>query len=286
LVLAKLAAGKSSQTVWHIRTAISTIFKKAKRIGWYSGDLPTFGIEMPKLEHRERTALTRDQAITLLEHLPFRPRAMVLVLALTSLRIGELLGLRWRRVNMTEAPVPMDAETLLPFTLAVREGFVRVYGKQVDKAQKGGKHEDVKSRKSRREVPLVPLVVKVLERVRAESKFIDGDDPVFSSRNGTPIDAHNELARKLKPILAALKMPSISWHDLRHTAATFADQAGLTEAERQRILGHADARMTRHYTHAEAERVRAAMGKMADGLDVIDQPAKVVRIDKKLKKTA
>jgi integrase len=228
--------------------------KKAKRIGWYSGDLPTCGIEMPELTHRERTALTRDQAITLLEHLPFMPRAMVLVLALTGLRIGELCGLRWRRVNLGENSVQMDGEQLSPFTLAVREAFIRVYGKELTKSEKGGQYQEIKTKKSKREIPMVPLVLKVLERVRAESKFAAPNDPVFACRTGMPIDAHNELSRKLKPVLEALKMPSISWHDLRHTAATFADQAGLTEAERQTILGHADGRTTRHYTHAHTRR--------------------------------
>lgn len=286
LIYSKLAEGKSSQTVWHIRTTLSTLFKKAKRIGWYSGDLPTYGIEMPELVHKERTALTREQAVTLLEHLPFIPRAMVLVLALTGLRIGELCGLKRYRANFTDAAVRMDGEQLQPFTIAVREAFVRVYGKELPAAEKGGQYQDVKSKKSRREIPLVPLAVKVLERVYADSKFKEPADPVFTGRTGKPIDAHNELTRKLKPVLDALKMPPISWHDLRHTAATFADQAGLTEAERQRILGHADGKTTRHYTHAHAELVRTAMGKMADGLDLIDQPKKVVAIDKKLKKTA
>jgi integrase len=81
-------------------------------------------------------------------------------------------------------------------------------------------------------------------------------------------------------------MPEISRHDLRHTAATFADQAGLTEGERQRILGHSDERMTRHYTKAHADHLRVAMDKMADGRDVLDQPKKVVVIDQKRSKTA
>lgn len=281
LILSKVALGKSSQTVWHIRTAISTIFKKAKRIGWFSGDLPTYGIEMPKLKHAERVALTRDQAITLLEHLPFTLRSMVLVLALTGLRIGELSGLRWRRVNLTGKPVQIDGEALPALTLAVRESYVRVYGKQIDKAQRGGQYQEVKTRKSRRDIPMIGLVVKVLLRTQAESKFSGPEDPVFAGRTGAPVDAHNELARKLKPILAALEMPSISWHDLRHTAATFASDAGMTEAERQRILGHEDERMTRHYSHAHAELIRASMETMAEGLDVIDQPAKVLEMPKR-----
>jgi integrase len=281
LILEKVAVGLSTQTVWHIRTAISTLFKKAKRIGWYSGDLPTDGLEMPKLTHVERTALTREQAIALLEHLPFMPRAMVLVLALTGLRIGELTGLRWRRVNLSNSVLQVDSEQLAPFTLAVRESYVRVYGSQIKASEKGGQYQDVKTRKSRRDVPMVGLVVKVLKMVHDANNHTGPDDPVFAGRNRTPIDGHNELARKLKPVLKALNMPNISWHDLRHTAATFGDIAGLTEAERERILGHSDERMTRHYTKVSLEHVRAAMEKMADGFDVLDRPPKVVEIRKK-----
>lgn len=281
LILIKVAAGKSPQTVWHIRTCISSLFKKAKRIGWYSGELPTFGIEMPKLTHRERTALSRGQAIVLLEHLPFTCRSMVLTLALTGLRIGELCGLRWSRVNLTEEKVSMGADQLAPKTIAVREAFVRVYGKQIKDEDKGGQFQGLKTPKSKRDIPLVPLVVKVLEKLQSESKFTKPEDPVFAGRNGTPIDAHNELSRRLKPILKALEMPPISWHDLRHTASTFASDAGLTEAERQKILGHADVRMTRSYTHAHDDLIRGAMGKMAEGLDVMDKPAKVLEMPKR-----
>ncbi len=114
---------------------------------------------------------------------------------------------------------------------------------------------------------MIPLVAKVMEQIRAESKFVSPDDSVFASRTGTPIDTHNELARTLKPILKDLGLPDISWHDLRHTASTFADKAGLTEAERQRILGQTDVKMTRHYTHAHAELVRGSMAKMGDRFD-------------------
>lgn len=282
LVLQKLAAGLQPQTVWHVRTSISTLFKKAKLIGWYSGDLPTYGIEMPELIHQERTALTRAQAIDLLERLPLVTRAMALVLAMTGLRIGELCGLRWKRVNLASEPVAMNSETLAPFSIAVREAYVRVYGKGIENSERGGRYQEVKTRKSRRDVPLVALAVRVLEDVSAASKFTKPDDPVFAGRNGTPIDAHNELARKLKPALIELGLPDASWHSLRHTMATFADQAGLTEAERQRLLGHSNASMTRHYTHAEMARMRGPMEQMAEGFDgVMGRPQKVVEIDRK-----
>ena len=257
LILAKLGAGKSSQTVWHIRTTLTTIFKRAKRIGWYSGDLPTQGIEMPTLTHKERTALTKEQALAVLERLEFFVRAMVMVMAFTGLRIGELNGLRWRRVNLTDQAIWLDGESLVEESLAVRESFVRVYGKALDKANKGGQYQDVKSKKSRRSIPLAALTVRVLEVVRADAKFNGPDHPVFAGRKGQPVDTHNYLARKLKPVLEDLGLIGVSWHDLRHTAATFADQGGLTEAECQRILGHASGHDAALYQGTDGARARA-----------------------------
>jgi integrase len=276
-----VAAGKSPQTVWHVRTALTTIFKEAKRIGWYSGDVPTEGIEMPELQHRERTALTREQLVALLAGLPSPSREATLVLSLTGLRRAELEGLRRRRANLTDSPVRIDGEMVPACSIAVREAYVRVYGKQVDAEQKGGRYQGLKSKRSRRNVPLLPLAAQVLEAVMNRSKFTDPNDPVFASRVGTPIDLHNELNRRLHPVTAELKLPAIGWHDLRHTASTLADQAGLTEAERQRILGHADLRMTRHYTHAHLEHVRSAMGGMAQGLEDAVKNPKVVEFKKK-----
>jgi hypothetical protein len=79
-------------------------------------------------------------------------------------------------------------------------------------------------------------------------------------------------------------MPAVSWNDLRHTSATFADQAGLTEAERQRILGHSNARTTKHYTHAEMAHVRVPMEAMADGFEkAMATPPGVIVITRKKK---
>ena len=129
-------------------------------------------------------------------------------------------------------------------------------------ADQSGQYQEVKTRKSRRAIPLSALVARVLGQVYEYSEFKEPHAPVFAGRNGTPIDAHNELARRLKPALVKLKLPAISWHDLRDSAATFADQAGLTESERQRILGHASGRMTQHYTKANIEH------PWANGVDV------------------
>jgi integrase len=112
------------------------------------------------------------------------------------------------------------------------------------------------------------------------------NDPVFASRTGTPINADNILRRDVKKALIALNLPAtLDLHSLRHTQSTLADQAGVSPAERQKILGHASQRMTQRYTHAELERIRPAMETASEGIgDALRKPpvsAKVVSIKRK-----
>lgn len=274
LILEKVQLGYSPQTVWHIRTTITTLFKKAKGLGWYSGDLPTEGLEMPKLAFEERTPPTAQQLEQMIAALASPAREIVAFLAFTGLNKSEMEGLRWRRVNLDEHEVLCDGRRLAPQCLAVREQFVRVYGKKLDVAR--GQYQGVKARKRIREVPLTPEVLEVLREVRSQSKWTSPDDPVFACQeNGQPLNAQNLLRRKIRPVLQKLKLPlSIDLHSLRHYTASAADAQGMTEGARQRLLGHATPSMTQRYTHAELERARPAFEAISAGFSSLLSPKK------------
>jgi len=288
LILAKLAPGAkaeglgySTQTVTHIRNTISTIFRKAKRLGWFSGDIPTEGIEMPEMVREERVAFSKEQIKKLVAVLLSPIREVVVLLVLTGLRMGELEGLKWKRINLTGEPLVSEGEDIPPFTILVRESFERV-SKKFSSDRKRGKYQTLKGKGSCRNVPLLPLAVATLELVREHSKFTAPENPVFASRNGTPIDLHNYLnedvkpgeerpERKppftyLKPALQFLCLPDASWHDLRHTANTWANQQKISVTERKKVYGWADDRMADHYSHADMERIRLSMQGLDDGL--------------------
>ena len=82
---------------------------------------------------------------------------------------------------------------------------------------------------------------------------------VFAGRKGQPLDAHNIAARELKPACKMAGIQVIGWHALRHTAITLIQQAGATGIEAQRFAGHASAKQTEGYTHAEVDRLRASV---------------------------
>ena len=57
--------------------------------------------------------------------LPSPVAEMALVPMTGSLNVAELLGLRWRWLNLTGELVVVDTELLHPYTLAVRQSYYR-----------------------------------------------------------------------------------------------------------------------------------------------------------------
>jgi integrase len=238
---------KSVQTAVHIKNTISAIFRYAKTMQAYSGDLPTEGVRLPPVNAAERKALTWPQVQALAEQLPEQTGILITVLTLTGLRIGEAVGLRWKRVNLNEEPRLQDGEILPGYTLAVRENHVL------------GAYCTLKpGRNTRRNIPITGECWVALSRLKAGGP----DEPVFVNRVGKPIDWRNIAERHLKPAAKALGVPWVSFHTFRHTNSTLADQAGLSVAERQRILGHSSSGMTMRYSHADIEQVRGRMEKI------------------------
>lgn len=267
--------GLSVQTVVHIRNTLSAIFRHAKRCQAYAGDSPTEGVRLPTLEHKERRVLT-EELLDQVVHWIGRPDpdakrkkrgpapdpekvewdnaflgCLVRVLALVGVRIGEAMGLRWKRVNLTGQPIIIDGELVPPYMVAIRENFVR------------GRYGTLKTKTSRRDIPLTTEAVRVFTKLASLTRFTGPDDPVFAGpKSGKPLDQHNVAARFLRPAGKLAGVPWVGWHTLRHTAGSLQDQAGLSVTERQRILGHSAAAMTLHYTHADMDLVRERMEKI------------------------
>ena len=75
------------------------------------------------------------------------------------------------------------------------------------------------------------------------------DDLVFTDLRGGVLRYSNWRARVFEPAVAKCRksdesFPSITPHDLRHTAASLAINAGANVKAVQRMLGHAKASMT------------------------------------------
>jgi len=255
----KIRTGSYSvQTAVHVRNAISAIFRHAKQNRMYAGDNPAELVRLPEMQRRESHALSAEQMTELLEVLESPTRELALFATLTSMNIAELCGLVWRRVNLADTWLTVDGEVLPPMTLAVRQQWYR------------GAYGTVKARSRRRNLPISQDMAAELAAIRCRSKFIGPDDPVFAASTGRPVDEHNLAKRKLKPAGVKLGMPWLSWHAFRRTHTTLADQLEMTAGDRVAMMGHADFRMTSHYTVVDLDRRRAVIERMGE---VLKKPA-------------
>jgi integrase len=236
----KRKQGLSGSTVHGIRTALSKVLQAA--VEWnFLEQNPARGIRIgDRTPKTERLYLNPQEVLRLLSSLPEPCRTVVLVAVLTGMRIGEILALRWKNLDLLRGSIQIR-ET-------VSEG---IFGAP-------------KTRSSRRDVPMSEPVRKAFEVQRGQSRQTGSGDLVFATRKQTPLNPKNLLRRILRPTCDALELPAITWHSFRHTHATLLGETGESLRTAQAILGHSDLETTLNvYTHAIPESQRRAVAKVA-----------------------
>ena len=157
----------------------------------------------------------------------------------TGLRIGELLALRWRDVDLEQK--------VLRVTQTVYEGHF----------------DEPKTQRSKRSVPLGAKSIEILSA--RKPRGVDPEALVFATRTGTPFERHNLVNKQLKPTLKKLGLVGVSWHWLRHANATLLDAVGTPLGTVQALLGHSSSEITREvYLHSIPADARAAVQKVED----------------------
>ena len=156
--------------------------------------------------------------------------------ALTGMRRGEILGLRWEDLDLVQN------------RLSVRHAIVLVRGKPQSSTPKN--HEA-------RVVYLDPDTITMLkhrkaaynERVLAEGCGPDAEAYVFTREDGRSIHPDN-LSSAFVKLATRIQLPRICLHDLRHTHASIALAAGVPIKVVSERLGHASPEFTmRIYQH-------------------------------------
>ena len=247
----KRKQGLSGSSVHGIRTALSKVLDAA--VNWNLLEQnPARGIQIgDRTPKTERLYLNPPEVLRLLASLPEPCRTIVLVAVLTGMRIGEILALRWQRLDLLRGSI-LIRET-------VSEGL---FGSP-------------KTKSSRRDVPMSVPVREAFQVQRTRSRQTGPEDLVFATRKQTPLNPKNLLRRELRPTCIALELPLITWHSFRHTHATLLSETGESLRTAQAILGHSDIETTLNvYTHAIPESQRRAVDKVAGILfaDVRNNP--------------
>src|SRR5260370_5405659 len=184
--------GHSSGTIRGVRATFSTVLQSAMERGHLDKN-PAHGIRIrttvSRIEHR---FYSPAQVRQLLPELTEPCRTVVELAVLTGLRIGEILALRSKRVN------------LLRGTLEVAESY------------SDGEFGLPKTRSSSRVIPISGFLRGLLESHRTYTKRIAPNDLVFSTPTGTQLNQKNLYNRVLAPACDRIKQPRAPWHSFRH----------------------------------------------------------------------
>jgi integrase len=188
-----------------------------------------------------------DPKLRLEDDLARVERVLYLTAAMSGLRQGELLALRWIDIDW------------LAQRIRVRRNFVR------------GKFGTPKSKRSSRSVPLANLVAAELDHLFKASAYTSDEDLVFGHphtghpHTGRPLD-RSLLLKRFKRALRRAGVREVRFHDLRHTFGTRMAAAGVPMRTLQEWMGHRDYKTTLIYADYapaanEAELVNAAFGQ-------------------------
>lgn len=172
--------------------------------------------------------------------------------AMTGMRRGEILGLRWKDLDFDTA------------RLSVRQALVSVA------------YEVIVSSPKNHQARVVDLDPRTIDQLRAHRQRQHGEkdewgseyqdqDLVFCREDGSPIHPHT-FSQMFERIVERSKLPRIRLHDLRHTHATIALRAGVPIKVIAERLGHETPAFTmKQYAHvipgmqAEAARLVARL---------------------------
>ena len=164
-----------------------------------------------------------------------------------GLRRGELIGLTWDDVNFNNN------------TININKSVAIVHNKQITKS--------TKTRSSEREIVLPKSVMELLRywkleqteyRLQLGNKWI-GENYIFIQWNGkqmhlsTPYHTFKDILDKYNATVTdeRLKLPSIRFHDLRHTSATLLIASNTDIKTVSARLGHAQTSTTMNiYAHS------------------------------------
>lgn len=219
----------SDENIQKVHTLINDSLKKAERWGLIQKN-PASLVDRPKAVKKEIKVWNLEQVKLFLKNADLNARYFIAPLLglTTGMRIGEILGLRWKDVDLERGFIRVtqtlssDGKELMPYT---------------------------KTASGTRTIDLPPETISYLEmhkkRIDKERKspLYHDLDLVVCTEFGTPTNKSN-IRRFFNAQINKLGLPKIRFHDTRHTHATLLLIQGVNPKIVSERLGHADVRIS------------------------------------------
>jgi len=224
--------GLSGRTCLHIHRVLHTAFNHAVLVDRLLKENPLERVKAPRPSEFEVKAMNPEQVRLLLEVAKgTRLEVPVALAAVTGLRRGELLALRWANVDLERG------------SLFVAEALEQT-------RTSGVRFKAPKSKSSRRFIPLALESVEILRAHREaqngakkRAPFCVDNDLVFCNPDGQPWPP-DTFTVQFAQLAKNVGMKGFRFHDLRHAFASLTLADGRPIKEVQLLMGHSTANTT------------------------------------------
>lgn len=235
--------GLAAETRRMARAVLRRALRRAEQEGLVTRNVAAIA-EGPGVRRKEGRTLTPAEARSLLVAARGERLEVAITVALSlGLRRGEILGLRWRDLDLEGSP-----------------GTVVVQN-QLQRGRSGLVLTDVKTMRSRRRLHVPDQLVEDLKRHKAKqsadrlllgAEWRDEWGLVFTTPFGTPIDPRN-FSRLVNELCIRAGVGRWSTHELRHSCASLLLAQGVPLEVVSETLGHSSIRVTKDvYGHLMA----------------------------------
>ncbi len=248
----KACESLSARTVHHQHRVLSQSLKFAVRQG-YLGRNPAEMVDPPSPRKNTMRTLTPSEVEVLFENAQDNYYYPVIYTAVsTGLRQAELLGLRWRDIDL-------DMLSISVSQVLYKRCGICVF-------------TEPKTSHSRRRVAMTPKLALYLREYKAErerlyrelGKPLTLDDLVFTSVEGKPIDPC-VLSHAFGRMAARAGLEGVHFHTLRHTFASLMLLRGAKPKVISEALGHSSVAFTMDtYSHI-------IEGMQSDAMALLDE---------------
>lgn len=236
---------KSMKTLLNLYSMLSVMFDIAVEYDLIETSPVRRKLHRPHYSRTEKPALSAEAIRQIIESIPEKHQALFVCVALTGMRLGELLALRWINLDF--------ASRQLTITHSLWRGQL----------------VSPKTKASERTIHMPTVLIDMLLAHRQKSAWVRLDDYVFCTESGAALDPDNLRHRALYPALEAVGIArqarTHGFHLFRHSAGSIVHALTRDLKAAQELLGHSRISTTSDiYVHLDksvAEEATEALAK-------------------------
>lgn len=251
-VLQKLEAGLSQKTIKDILIVLKMVLKFGAKNKWITYE--PFEIQYPTVresQHIEVLTKTDQKKIMnyIQEHFTFRNLGVYICLS-AGMRIGEVCALTWEDIDTDNG------------IISVNRTIQRIYVIEDGTRRTELILDTPKTKNSIREIPISKDLLRILKPFK---KIVN--PTFFVLTNDAKPTEPRTYRSYYKNLMAALKMPELKFHGLRHSFATRCIESNCDYKTVSVLLGHSNISTTLNlYVHPNMEQKKKAIEQMFKAL--------------------